>query len=171
MSEPTLDESLEKAREQAAEANGDFRPIRIKTDSGKVFEVPDANMLDDDQQEAYDALQHEVNQCDTREVTIPAQTITGPDGTTITTESHTDTMVIQPYQKDGERITPSYNIRLAKIFLGDEKTYKAFKEAGGRSNALVIEVTKRAEEHRRRQAADPKSVPSTAGDKAVSDAD
>lgn len=171
MTEPIEVTPLDKAREQAAEAGGDFRPIPVKTDSGAVFEVPDGNMLDDDQQEAYDALQHLVNQCDTREYTIPEQVITAPDGTTIRSEQHTDKAPIQPYQKDGERITPSYSIQLAKIFLGSDKRYNEFKKAGGRSNALVMAVTKRADEHRKRQAADSKSVSGVTDSSAVPDAD
>lgn len=168
--EPT---PLDKMREQAAEADGDFAPLTIKTKSGKTFTIPDANLLDDDQQEAFDDLRYEANQCDRwpdREV--PEEVITAKDGSAIRTAAHTRPGdFIQPYQKDGKRLTPSYNIRLAKIFLGSEEVYEEFKKAGGRSNEIALALTERSRQQARRQLADPKSDAGDSDASPVSDAD
>lgn len=164
---------LEKAREQAAESGGNFTPLPIRTDSGKVFTIPDPNLLDDDQQELFDTLRHEANQCDRwPDIEVPEEVVTGPDGTTVRTAAHVERGdFIQPYQKDGIRMAPSYNIRLAKIFLGSEARYEEFKAAGGRSNEIAIALAERSREQQKRQERDSKSSAGPARHQAVSDAD
>ncbi len=157
MDEPEQLDALAAATEQADEFDGLLRPLKI-TVGDRVFEVPHPNMLDDDAQELFESLQWEANQCDRwPDVEVPENIIRLKDGTTTTIGAHTARGdFIQPYQKDGVRMTPGYNIRLAQILLGD-KQYKIFKAAGGRSNQVAIELSRRARELRERQSSDPKS--------------
>ena len=102
---------------------------------------------------------------------MPEEVIT-KDGATIRTAAHTRPGdFIQPYQKGGVRMMPSYNIRLAKIFLGSEENYEAFKKAGGRSNEIALALTERSRQQARRLLADPKSDAGDSSSAPVSDAD
>ncbi|SRX93560.1 hypothetical protein MSP7336_01799 [Mycobacterium shimoidei] len=149
---------LAQAAEQADEYDSFVKPIRIRTKSGKVFEVPHPTQLDDEQQEAFDELQYEANQCDRwPDVEVPETTTTHPDGSVTVIPKHIERGdFISPYQKGGVRMRPGYNIRLAKIYFGDR--YEEFKAAGGRSNDLALALRRAADEMRERQAADSKSA-------------
>lgn len=168
---------LVQAAEQADEYDSFVKPLRISTKSGKVFEVPHPTQLDDDQQEAFDQLQFEANQCDRwpdePDVEVPETKTTHPDGSVTVIAAHFERGkrgdFITPYQKDGVRMTPGYNIRLAKIYFGDQ--YEAFKAAGGRSNDLALALTRAANKMRERQAADSKSAGGGVSVEAVPDAD
>lgn len=158
-STPIDPEALAAAREQAEDFDSFLRPILVPTKDGGFFKVDHPGMLDDDASEAYQELRHTFNQCDRVTEEVPETTITMKDGTTTTMKAHTVVgAFIDPYQKDGVRMTPSFNIQMAKILLGSEERYEEFKKAGCTSNALAMALDKRAEEMRRRTADDSKSA-------------
>lgn len=169
---PIDPEALAAAREQAEDFDSFLRPLEVPKKDGGVFLVPHPGMLDDDASEAYQDLRFRFNQCDRVTEDVPETTITMQDGTVTTMKAHTVTGgFIDPYQKDGERMTPSYNIQMAKILLGSEEKYQEFKAAGCTSNALAVAMSKRAEEMRNRTTDDSKSVGSAVVSEAVAEAD
>lgn len=168
---PIDPEAIEAAREQADDFESFLRPLEIPVKDG-VFKVTHPNMLDDDQDELYQQMRYEFNQCDRAEEEVPTSTFVTKDGTTTTIEAHVvKGGFIDPFQKDGKRITPSYNVQMAKILLGTEEEYARFKAAGGTSNAIAIALAKRSEEMRNRRASDPKSGGSTVVPEAVAETD
>jgi hypothetical protein len=169
--EPDVPDPLIAATEQADEYDSLLRPLEIPVKDG-VYKVRHPNMLDDEAQELFEQLQFDANQCDRwPDVEVPENNITLSDGTTTKIGAHTQRGdFMQPYQKDGVRMTPGYNIRLAKILLG-ETEYEKFKARGGRSNQVAIELSRRARELRERQASDPKSDGSNKRLAAVPDGD
>lgn len=173
--------SRQDARDQADEHDSFVKSGTVKAHkTGEHFTIPSLMLLDDDQQAEYDALQHELNQCDRwPDEEIPAQqvperTITD-DGMTTTIAGHTipgrtirgDYM--QPYQKDGDLLTPPYNVRIAKILLGDK--YEAFKAGGGKSAEVVQELMRMSRESNKRLASDSKSADGSADSEGVPAAD
>lgn len=170
-------ESVADAKAQAAEyfgfAAGEDIPITLPDGTVEKFNVPFPGMLDDDQQERWDALQFEIDQCDRRpDLVIPDHKITHKSKTTEgerVVETEDDEFVpgrtvrgqpILPYQRtaDGvtERLTPSYNARQA-IALWGEDGYERFRSGGGVSRLIGLLQTKMQREFEERQAADPKS--------------
>lgn len=170
-STPIDPDALAAAREQAADFKSFLRPIEVPTRDGGVFEVPHPGMLDDDASEEYNEMRWRFNQCDRVTEDVPETTITLMNGATTTMAAHTAVGgFIDPYQKDGERIRPSYNIQLAKCLLGEEK-YAEFKAAGCKSTDLAIALNERADEMRNRTADDSKSVDGPVVLKAVAETD
>ncbi|GAA2436165.1 hypothetical protein [Mycolicibacterium llatzerense] len=170
-STPIDPEALDAAREQADDFESFLRPLEVPTRDGGVFKVPHPGMLDDDASEAYNEMRWTFNQCDRVTEDVPETTITLKDGTTTTMAAHTVVGgFIDPYQKDGERIRPSYNIQMAQCLLGPEK-YEEFKSAGCKSNDLAIALNKRAEEMRNRTVDDSKSVDGAVVPEAVAETD
>jgi hypothetical protein len=164
-------DSVHEARDQADEYEGFARSGRVKAHkTGKWYTVTNLLMLDDDQQDRYDALIHELNQCDKYpDVEIPEQVVperhikvTDPDGSvseTTVAEHRVPARVqrgdfIEPYQKDGVRITPPYNVAIAQIVLDD---YEGFKAGGGRSSEVRMELLRMKKETEERQRNDSKS--------------
>lgn len=156
--------ATQDARDQAAEFDGFAQSEWYVAPNGDKFEVPNIALLDDDQQERFDELQHRLRQCDRPEPTIiPGRTVPeriareitkDGDGNDVVTEVITPEHVIPervvppapgvyilPYQKDGERITPGYNVQLVQAFLGNEG-YAKFKAAGGKSSAYGVMVSR-----------------------------
>jgi hypothetical protein len=133
-------------------------------------------LLDDDQLIAYEALHHELNQCDRYPDTeMPAQRFVhkNPDGTVVETETGAHTQrgdFIQPYQKDGALIVPPYSIQLATIFWGEEG-YAEFKAGGGRSAEIPDKLRDLNRAMQERQAADSKSAGSNGDMAAGTDGD
>ena len=170
-STPIDPEALAAAREQAKDFKSFLRPLEVPTRDGGVFEVLHPGMLDDDASEEYNEMRWKFNQCDRIVEDVPETTVTLKDGTTTTMAAHTVTGgFIDPYQKDGERIRPSYNIQLAKILLGKEK-YEEFKAAGCKSTDLAIALNERADEMRKRSADDSKSSGAAVVSEAVAKTD
>src|SRR4051812_12377410 len=99
MTQPTFNEidmakakresSVQDARAQADEYEGFAADEIYQTPTGARFVVPNVALLDDDQQERFDAIQFEMGQCDrVDDVEVPGRTVTAkdPDGTEIVTE-------------------------------------------------------------------------------------
>lgn len=169
-STPIDPEALAAFNEQADDFESFVRPLEIKTRDGGVFKVRVPGALDDDESEEYADLRWRFNQCDRVIEEVPQMTLTLKDGTTTTTEAHTvQGGFIDPYQKDGKRMSPSYNVQMAKILLGDK--YEEAKAAGVTANAIAFALQKRADEMRGRQDADPKSGGGAVVPKAVAEAD
>jgi hypothetical protein len=152
---PIDPDALAAAREQAEDFDSFLRPLEVPTREG-VWKVVHPNMLDDDATEEYQQMRWEFNQCDRITEDVPEMTLTLKDGTTTTTAAHTiQGGFVDPYQKDGQRMAPSYNVRQARILLGDQ--YDEFKAAGGTANAIAYALIKRGEEMRKRRESDSKS--------------
>lgn len=195
-------DSIEDAKAQAAEFFGfpTGEDIRIKLEDGtvEVFTVPFPGTLSDAQQERWNQLQFDIDQCDrypdvvvpdhklTRTEKVGERTIT--EGEKVTTETDVviedETFVpgqtmqgqlIQPYRKtqpDGsvKLMEPPYNARVAIALWGEER-YAVFKANGGESRLINLLQQKMQRELEERQKADTKSAGSTGGVDEVSEAD
>lgn len=154
--------ATEDARAQADEFDG-FTADEIYTSpTGERFVVPNVTLLDDEQQEQFDLLNFALSKCDKHPDTeIPGRTVTAkdPDGTEVVTEYPPQIIrggFVQPYQKDGELVTPNYNVQLVQAFLGKDG-YAKFKAAKGKSSEYAAAVKKLSEKLTEREADDPKS--------------
>lgn len=180
--------SVADAKAQAAEfhgfAEGEYIPVTLSDGTVEKFHVPFPGLLDDDQQERWDELQFEVEQCDHHpDVVIPDHKLnhkvtegdrveendTFVPGRTITGQ------LIQPYRKtqpDGtvELMKPGYNARVAIAMWGEEG-YARFKSGGGESRLISMLQTKMQREYEERQSSDPKSGGSAAAVPPVPEAD
>ena len=146
--------SVEEAREQAAEYFGFTASSSIRVANGKVFEIPNPGLMDDDQQERWEALQFELEQCDREpDIEVPEQTL--PDGTVISARVVKGDF-LTPYRKDGQLLTPPYNVRLAKALFGEEG-YAEYKAGGGIAAQIAMEWARMNREFEKRVSADPKS--------------
>jgi hypothetical protein len=155
-------DQLEVAREQADEYASFAQSAKIKAPkTGEEFTVPNLLLLDDEQQAAFEKLQHMVNKCDRYpDTVVPEREVesTDEDGTVTKTKIAAHTMpgdFIQPYQKDGELLDPPYTVQLAKILLGEEQ-YEKFKAGGGSSQQLNLLLRKMRQDTEERAKADPK---------------
>lgn len=170
-------QTLDDAREQADEHDGFLRSGKVKArKTGKVYTIPNLQLLDDDQQQAYDRYIHELQQCDRYpDVQVPERTIKTTDPETgevteTTIAGHTlRGDFIEPYQKDGKLIEPPYNVRLTQILLGDK--YEEFKNGGGRSADVRQELLRMKRETEERVRNDSKSRDGAGAVEDVSDAD
>ena len=147
--------SFEAAREQAAEYLGFAASERIEV-GGKVFEIPNPSLLDDDQQSRVDALDIEMDEEWDRHPETKAE-----DGTT------RPGMLKRPYRKNGAPV--NYNVRLAQAIFGDD--YDEFKRLGGRSADVQLIWSKMNVELAKRRDDDSKSGGSAQTLAAVPDPD
>lgn len=146
--------SVKEAKEQAAEYFGFTASVFIQLDSGKVFEIPNPGLMDDDQQERWEELQFTLEQCDrTDEIVLPAHT--AEDGTEYP-EQRIGGDLKTPYRIKGELLKPPYNVRLAKALFGEEG-YAEYKAGGGIANQIALEWARMNREYQERVASDPKS--------------
>jgi hypothetical protein len=155
--------SVQDARDQAQELDGFTADETYTTPTGVPFGVPNVGLLDDDQQERFDALNFKFSKCDkVPDGELPGRTVTAkdPDGTEVVTEYPPSvikgTGFLQPYQTDGQLVVPNYNIQLVIALLGEEG-YEEFKAAKGKSSEFADRVKKLAEKLAEREKADPKS--------------
>lgn len=150
--------SVREAKDQAAEFFGFAASAYIQVEGGKVFEIPNPGLMDDDQQERWEELQFELEKCD-REPDIIIPEHTTEDGTTIPAQTIQGEL-ITPYRKtvNGETklLKPPYNARLAIALFGEEG-YAEFKAGGGSGNQVAIEWARMNKEYQDRLASDPKS--------------
>lgn len=186
--EPKKYGSVQDAAAQTAEyfgfPTGEDIPVTLPDGTVEIFTVPFPGMLDDDQQERWDDLQLEIEQCDRfPDLVIPDHKLVHKEivgqrvitkGDTVTTETdcviENETFepgrtirgqVIQPHQKtqpDGtvKRLSPSYSARLA-IALWGEEGYARFRSGGGQSRLIGLLQTKMQREFEERKKTDPKS--------------
>lgn len=188
--------NVEAAKAQAAEYFGftASESIVLTLDDGttKTFEVPNPALFDDEQQERWEQLQFEIQQCDRLpDIVIPdhklrhkityvdgeevqvGDEITG-GGTVRVEESETFVpartirgQTISPFQRTGEDgkvelMKPGYDARCAIAMWGEEG-YKVFKANGGNSRLIGLIWNRMSREAVEREAADPKSGGSDRG--------
>ncbi|MBF4194673.1 hypothetical protein [Mycolicibacterium phlei] len=159
---------MQEAKEQAAEYFGFTASVCIELDNGKVFEIPNPGLMDDDQLARWEALQFELEKCDREpDVVIPAHTL--EDGTVIP-ERVIKGDILLPHRINGELLTPPYNVRLAIALFGEEG-YKEYKAGGGIANQIALEWARMNKEYQERVAADTKSVGSVGSLEAVPSGD
>jgi hypothetical protein len=149
--------TFEAARQQAAEYLGFLDGVKVRTERGDVFEIPNPSLLDDDQQTRFDKLQLEIESWDRHE------DILNEDGSV-----RTEGALKEPNRKDNE-LVENYNIQLAKAIFGDR--YEAFKTAGGRASDVSTIWWKMNKQLADRRAADSKSAGSTEDVAPVPDSD
>lgn len=151
---PKMPVSVKEAKEQAAEYFGFAASTYIQVESGKVFEIPNPGLMDDDQQERWEELQFEIEQCDREaDLHIPEQKL--EDGTVLAARTVPGDL-LEPYRKDGEIMKPPYNVRLA-IALWGEDGYREYKAGGGIANQIGLEWVRMNREYQERVKKDPKS--------------
>lgn len=187
--------NVEAAKAQAAEYFGftasESIVLTLEDGTTKTFEVPNPALFDDDQQERWEQLQFEIQQCDRLpDIVIPdhklrhkityvdgeevqvGDEITG--GTVRVEESETFVpartirgQTISPFQRTGEDgkvelMKPGYDARCAIAMWGEEG-YAVFKANGGNSRLIGLIWNRMSREAVEREAADPKSGGSDRG--------
>ncbi|MBO0676782.1 hypothetical protein JRC04_04820 [Mycolicibacterium sp. S2-37] len=146
--------SVQEAKEQAAEFFGFTASTFIEDKNNKVWEIPNPGLLDDDQQERWEQLQFDLEQCDREDdFVIPSQTL--EDGTVIP-ERTIPGDIITPHRLDGQLLKPPYNVRLAIALFGEEG-YEQYKAGGGIANQIALEWARMNKEYQERVTADSKS--------------
>lgn len=146
--------SPQKAREQVAEFHGFAASVNIQI-GDEIFEIPNPSLLDDDQQERFNALQAEINKVCDREDDIEIPEHTTEDGTVFPAKTIKGDLK-QPFTVDGDPLTPAYNTRLAIALFGEER-YRKFKAGGGRSNQIALIWGQMNQQYEERLATDAKS--------------
>lgn len=185
--------SVADAKAQAALhfgfASGEDIPVTLEDGTVEKFNVPFPGMLTDDQQERWDALQFEIEQCDRHpDIVIPdhvnTHKVTERPGTEDERVEETTQFepgrtirgqLRQPYRKtkaDGtvELLKPGYNASLA-IALWGEDGYARFRSGGGESRLIGLLQSKMQQQFEEREKSDPKSVGGTGDLEAVPEAD
>lgn len=151
---PRTPVSVEEAKQQAAEYFGFTASSQIRVSNGKVFEIPNPGLMNDDQQERWEELQFEVETCDREPgIDLPEQRL--EDGTVIPPRTIPGDY-LTPYRKNGELLKPPYNVRLAIALFGEEG-YAEYKAGGGIANQIAMEWARMNKEFEERVAKDPKS--------------
>ena len=123
-----------RARAQATAYDSVFAstPLKLVYEDGteETIEIPphpNLQMLDDDQQAAYEELLFEVESYDRADdVFIPEQHL---ESGAILPEQTRKGAILLPYRKDGQLIKPPHNVRAVQIALGDDK-WKKLQRAG-----------------------------------------
>lgn len=146
--------SVREAKDQAAEYFGFTASTFIQVDGGKVFEIPNPGLMNDDQQERWEELQFELENCDREpDIEIPEHKL--DDGTVVPAATLPGD-VKTPYRIGGALLKPPYNVRLAKALFGD-KGYAEYKAGGGIANQIAMEWARMNREYQERVAGDAKS--------------
>lgn len=154
MSTNRIPKSVQEAKEQAADYFGFTASAFIQTSDGKVWEIPNPGLMDDDQAERWEDLQYELQSYDREDdLVIPEQKL---ENGQIIPERRIQGDLITPYRKNGERMRPSYNVRLAKVLFGEDG-YAAYKAAGGIANQIALEWARMNQEYQKRVESDSKS--------------
>lgn len=158
MSIARLPVSVKDAKEQAADYFGFTASKFIQVEGGKVFEIPNPGLLDDDQQERWEELQFLLEGCDREDdVELPERTIKDEDGNSTTIPAQKIQGELKtPYRIDGGLLKPPYSVRLAKCLFGEEG-YAEYKAGGGIANQISMEWARMNREYQERVNADPKS--------------
>jgi hypothetical protein len=134
--------SFQEARAQATECLGFVASKEIRV-GNEVFEIPNASLLDDEQQMRVDALDLEVDGYDRHPDVLNA------DGSVKVRGA-----LMVPYRKNG-KLVENYNIRLAKAIFGER--FEKFRAAGGRSNDVALFWSQMRQEMDERRKKDSKS--------------
>lgn len=179
--------SVEDAKAQAAEYFGfpNGADIVITVDGKEeIFTVPYPGTLNDDQQERWNRLQFEIEQCDrypdvvipdhklTKRTVVGERTTTEGEAVTVEKDCVTEEetfvpgstargQLMQPYRKtdaNGETtlLEPTYSARVAIALWGEER-YRLFRENGGESRLVSLIQAKMEAELQERQKQDSKS--------------
>ncbi|QBP31886.1 tail assembly chaperone [Mycobacterium phage GreaseLightnin] len=181
---------VETAKEQAADYFGfiasEYITVTLPDGTVERFEVPNPSLLDDEQQERWNELQFEIQQCDRLpDIEIPAHKLrskttyvngeeirVGADGEIVGGEVRVEEsetyipartvrgQLIEPFQKT----QPDGAVKLMSpgyharcaIALWGEDGYQRFKAGKGNSRLISLIWQRMAEEGKKRAAADPK---------------
>lgn len=150
--------SVREAKDQAAEYFGFTASAFIQVEGGRVFEIPNPGLMDDDQIERYEELQFTLEQCEREaDTVIPERVVKDDDGNSVTFPER----VIRgdfktPYRIDGKLLKPPYAVRLATAVFGEEG-YAEYKAGGGIASQVSMEWARMNREYQERVDADPKS--------------
>ncbi|QDK01120.1 tail assembly chaperone [Mycobacterium phage Purky] len=182
---------VESAKAQAADFFGfiasEYITVTLPDGTVEKFEVPNPALLDDDQQERWNALQLRIQQCDRLpDIEIPAHKlrskttyvngeeirisaegeIVGGEVRVEDTESFIPArtvrgQLIEPYQKTNEdgkvELMTPGYHAQCAIALWGEEGYQRFKSGKGNSRLINLIWQRMAQEGKSRSAADPKS--------------
>lgn len=164
--------STEEAKVQAAEyfgfAASTFIEVVSKEGQKRVFEIPNPALLDDDQQERFDQLKFEMEQCDREPDTeVPEQTVIVDDQVQTIPGYTIPGAVKQPLRINGELLKPPYAVRLAIALFGEDG-YAEYKAGGGVANQIGLEWARMERQYEERVNADPKSEGSSTSVEGVS---
>ncbi|MEB3021313.1 hypothetical protein [[Mycobacterium] crassicus] len=159
------------AREQASEAlsflASEFRRVKpdAKHPEGELFEIPHKDLFDPEQQDRYEQLLHEIRDYD-REPEVPE--VRTSDGTLIRAARPGD--LIEPHQKDGKLIRPTWSERLGIVLWGKDGAAR-FRKGGGNFNEISLVWGRQAHALRKWREADSKSADSDSGMAPAADSD
>jgi hypothetical protein len=153
---PVSSEAEEAAREQLAEYFG-FASHDTITAGGEKFVITNPSLLDEDQQERYDEVQHQLRKFAHETIVIrnaiTNEVVVDPK----TGEPLTDRVLIEPHEdSDGNLVKPPYWSRVLKAVIGDDE-YARFVKQGGRPNQFRLVWSKMQREMLERAASDAKS--------------
>lgn len=153
---PVSSEAEEAARDQLAEYFG-FASHDTITAGGEKFVIPNPSLLDEDQQERYDEVQHQLRKFAHETIVIrnaiTNEVVVDPK----TGEPLTDRVLIEPHEDaDGNLIKPPYWSRVLKAVIGGDE-YARFVKQGGRPNQFRLVWSKMQREMLERAASDAKS--------------
>ncbi|AOT25759.1 tail assembly chaperone [Mycobacterium phage Tortellini] len=196
---------VEAAKAQAADFFGfiasEFIEVTLPNGKTERFEVPNPALFSDEQQERWNKLQFEIQQCDRLpDIEIPAHKLrnkttyvngeeirVGEDGEIVGGEVRVEEsesfipartvrgQLIEPYQKTNEDGTVELMTpgyhAQCAIALWGEEGYARFKSGGGNSRLINLIWTRMQQEGKRRAATDPKSGRGDQSDQVVSQAD
>lgn len=146
--------SVQEAKDQAADYFGFTASTYIQVENGKVFEIPNPGLMDDDQQARWEDLQFLLEQCDREEDYVIEQTVL-EDGRVLPEKRIPGEMLV-PYRINGELLRPPYNVRLAIALFGEDG-YAEYKANGGIANQIALEWAKMNREYQERLQSDTKS--------------
>lgn len=138
-SEKPKKSAAQQAREQAEAYESLLQGHKLQLCDGTTVDVPphpELGLLDDDSQDAYEALLFEVDTEYDREpdVIIPEHEALDRDGKktgAIIPEETIRGRLKTPYRKEGKRVTPPHTVRVVQAALG-ESEYARLR-AGGKS--------------------------------------
>jgi hypothetical protein len=137
---PASPNASKRARAQATAYDSVFASTSLEltyedgeTETIEIPPHPNLQMLDDEQQAAYEELLFEVEGYDREDdVYIPEQHL---ESGAVLPEQTRKGAIKQPYRKDGVLIKPPHNVRAVQIALGDEK-WKKLQRAGKQASDI-----------------------------------
>ena len=170
------------ALEQAAQYGGPFAPKYLHFDDGEPMKIcphPAYRLFDSEEAlTAYDQHMVDIEENFDREpdIYIAEQKIKTEDGGEVVLPAETKRGAVKPpYRKDGVLVSPSHEVLLVQIALGEAKYAQLKTQMIGGRPASYADVWRlwleAGDEGRARAAADSKSVGSATGVEGVASAD
>jgi hypothetical protein len=150
------------AREQAADYLGFAKSKIIPVPGGAPIEIPNPGLFDDEQQERWDEVMMDLEQClRADDFVVPDTTITAKDGTvTVIPGRVVKGDYLQPLRTAEGRWTPNLDTRQAIAVLGVEE-FERFKKGGGRAKDIALHLLVMRRQFEERTQRDSKSAVGT----------